>query len=86
MSPKREQLAPEPGNPGNCLFTYQRATAADDVAISVEQSADLVAWTTVDAAALVSVVESGVTTTLVYRIPMPPAGGQVFARLKVLKL
>jgi len=78
-------LTPEAGNPGNYLFTYQRATAADDVTISLQQSTDLATWTPVDPLALVSIVESGATTSITYRIAEPSGGGRVFVRLKVVK-
>jgi hypothetical protein len=78
-------LTPEPENPGNYLFTYQRSTAADDVTISLEESTDLAAWTPVDPLALVSIVESGATTSITHRIAAPPPGDRVFVRLKVVK-
>jgi hypothetical protein len=78
-------FTPEPENPGYYVFTYQCSTAADDVTISLEQSTDLTAWTPVDPLTLVSIVESGATTSITYRIAAPLPGDRVFVRLKLVK-
>ena len=70
--------------PGTFLFTHQRAVAADDVAISAEQSADLQTWTTTGVA-VVSVAQSGAIETAAYRITPTAGSARAFVHVKVVK-
>jgi CotH kinase protein/Lamin Tail Domain/Fn3 associated len=70
--------------PGAYLFTYQRATAADDVVRTVEQSADLATWTQTGVAEI-NVVHAGGIETITCRITPPVGARSVFVHIKVVK-
>ena len=70
--------------PGTYLFTHQRAVAADDLVITVEQSTDMQTWTTTGVV-VVSAVQSGAIETATFRITPAAGAARTFVHAKVVK-
>ena len=77
-------LTPDAAQPGSYLFTFQRASAADDVTCVVESSTDLLAWTPATGTPL-RIVENGATRSFTYRLTLPGPPPRFFARLSITR-
>lgn len=77
-------LVRDPINVGSYLFTFQRALAADDVALTVQTSTDLANWID-DTNVPIGVATNGATQTVVHRLTAPAGAAKFFARLRVTK-
>ena len=65
-------------------LTFDRYRFAGDHTLEVEFSSDLVSWNTFwPNVELASIVNNGLTETVIFRSPLPTGGGQGFLRLKV---
>ena len=77
-------LVPDAIVPGTWLFAHQRAHAADDIMVTVEQSNDMQTWTTVGVTAI-SLAQSGAIENDTYRITAPPGATRTFVHVRVVK-